>query len=267
MLNTLHLYRRYAAISIRAQMQYRTSFLLQSLSQLLLTGFEFLGLVALFTRFGSLRGWTLPEVGFFYGIIGVAFAIAEAIPRGFDVFSRTIRAGDFDRILLRPRSAAFQIAAQELQLMRVGRLAQALVVLIVCANKLPIDWTPAKIALTFAAILGGACLFAGLFVLQATLCFWTTESIEIINCTTYGGVEAAQFPLTIYSRGFRQFFTFIIPLATINYFPAHAILGRVDPLGSTALFQWLSPFAGLLFLLACLQFWQIGVRHYTSTGS
>src|SRR5205085_540926 len=117
MIDAGRLYLHYTAISLRSQLQYRASFLLQTLGQLLITGFEFLGLAALFNRFGSLQNWSLPEVGFFYGIIGVAFAIAEAIPRGFDVFSRTIRAGDFDRILLRPRSTAFQIAAQELQLM------------------------------------------------------------------------------------------------------------------------------------------------------
>jgi ABC-2 type transport system permease protein len=73
--------------------------------------------------------------------------------------------------------------------------------------------------------------------------------------------------MSIYNRWFRQIFTFIIPLATINYFPAHAILGRSDPLGSTALLQWLSPLAGVVFLIVSLQVWRVGVRHYASTGS
>jgi ABC-2 type transport system permease protein len=265
--STLKPYIHYAAISIRAQMQYRVSFLLQSLGHFLITGCEFLGLAVLFHRFGTLKSWTLAEVGFFYGIIGVAFAFAESIPRGFDVFSRLIRSGDFDRLLLRPRSTAFQVASQELQLMRVGRFTQAFIVLIVCAGKLSVAWTIGKIALTIFAILGGACLFTGLFILQATLCFWTVESIEILNCTTYGGVEAAQYPLSIYTPRFRQFFTFVVPLATINYFPAHAILSRIDPLGSSRLFQCLSPIAGVGFLIISLWIWTLGVRRYTSTGS
>jgi ABC-2 type transport system permease protein len=85
--------------------------------------------------------------------------------------------------------------------------------------------------------------------------------------TTYGGVGVAQFPLTIYRPWFRHVFTFLIPLATINYFPAHALLGRVDPLGSTPLMQWLAPGAGLVFLLGALRVWRIGVRRYTSTES
>ena len=266
-LSSFRLYGRYVDISFRSQMQYRTSFLLHSLGHFLVTGSEFLGFVAVFQRFGAINGWTLPQMGLFYGIISVAFAIAEAVPRGFDRFSTLIKSGDFDRVLLRPRSAVLQVLGQEFQLMRVGRLAQGLIVLFWAAGRLHLEVTVANVALLLLAIAGGACLFSGLFVLQATLCFWTTESLEIVNCTTYGGVEAAQFPLSIYRPWFRTFFTFVIPLATINYFPAHALLNMEDALGSPRWFQWVSPLAGALFLVVCIQFWRVGVRHYTSTGS
>jgi len=44
-------------------------------------------------------------------------------------------------------------------------------------------------------------------------------------------------------------------------------LERPDPLGSGPLFQWLAPVVGLLFFAVCLRVWQVGVRHYRSTGS
>jgi ABC-2 type transport system permease protein len=263
----LRLYFRYLGISLRAQMEYRTSFVIRSIAHFLTTGLEFLGLAALFDRFGHIRGWTLPQMGLFYGIISIAFAIAEAVPRGFDVLAPLLRSGDFDRLLVRPRSVALQVLGLEMQLLRVGRFTQALLVLFWSASQLQVPLSPSTALLLAFAIAGGACLFSGLFVLQATLCFWTTESIEVVNCTTYGGVEAAQFPLTIYKPWFRAFFTFVIPLATVNYFPAQVLLGLDDPLGSTRLLQWLSPLAGVLFLWICLRFWRFGVRHYTSTGS
>ena len=263
----LRLYCRYIDISFRSQMQYRASFLMRSCGHFLITGAEFLGFVALFQRFGQIQGWTLPHMGMFYSLISIAFATTEAVWRGFDIFPNLIKSGDFDRILLRPRSAAFQVLAHEFQLMRIGRLTQAFIVLMWSAERLNIEWTLAKIMLVFAAVVGGVCLFSGLFVLQATLCFWTTESLEIINCTTYGGVETAQFPVTIYRPWFRSIFTFVVPLATVNYFPLHAVLDLSDPLGSTRLIQWLSPLAGILFLVFSLQCWRLGVRRYTSTGS
>jgi ABC-2 type transport system permease protein len=77
----------------------------------------------------------------------------------------------------------------------------------------------------------------------------------------------SQYPMAIYRPWFRRFFTFVIPLACINYFPGVAILGRPDPLGTPIPVLWLSPLAGPLFLLVALQIWRIGVRHYQSTGS
>lgn len=265
--DSFRLYWRYVSISLRSQMQYRGSFLLRTVAHFMITGLEFLGFAALFQRFGQIRGWSLPQMAFFYGIIAVAFAIAEAVPRGFDIFPNLIKAGDFDRILLRPRSTVLQILGSEFQLMRIGRFSQGLIVLGWSATHLDIHWTFGSIALLLFAIAGGACLFSGLIVIQATMCFWTVESIEIFNCTTYGGVETAQFPLSIYRPWFRAIFTFVIPLATINYFPAHAILDLTDTLGSTRLLQWLSPLAGFAFMLLCLWFWRFGVKHYTSTGS
>ena len=267
MLDSVRLYWRYVMLSLRSQMQYRASFVMLSFGHFVITGLEFLGILVLFERFGSLRGWTLPEVALFYGIVSLAFALAEAFARGFDTFPGMVKSGDFDRLLVRPRTTVLQLAARELQLMRIGRFLQGLIVLAYATMALDVVWTPGRIVLLLAAMVGGACLFAGLFVLQATLAFWTIDGLEVMNTVTYGGVETAQFPITIYRPWFRRIFTVIVPLACINYFPAMAILGRDDPLGTSVVFHWLSPLVGVVFLLATFQVWRFGVRHYRSTGS
>ena len=50
MLSAFYLYLRYIAISFRSQMQYRASFVMQSVGHFLITGIEFLGIWALFDR-------------------------------------------------------------------------------------------------------------------------------------------------------------------------------------------------------------------------
>ena len=267
MRNALFLYSRYIGVSVQSQMQYRVSFVMLSLGHLAATGIEFVGILVLFGRFGTLQGWSLQEVAFLYGLVNVAFAIAEAATRGFDTFSTMVRSGDFDRLLVRPRSTPLQLAGQELTLRRVGRLAQGLFILLWASAALDFDWTPAKAVLTVAAIAGGVALFSGLVILQATLAFWTTETLEIMNTVTYGGVETTQYPMVVYRPWFRQFFTYVVPLACVSYFPTLAILGRPDPLGSPIWFQYLSPLVGLGFLVFSLQAWRIGVYHYRSTGS
>jgi ABC-2 type transport system permease protein len=268
MRDNLRLYGRYLGISVRAQLQYRASFLMQTFGHLVMTAAEIVGIWALFQRFGGLRGWTLAEVAMFYGVVQITWSIADAMARGFNVFGGTIKRGDFDRILLRPRSTVLQLAGQEFTLRRAGRFLQGLAVLLWAIHTLAIDWSPLKIALLPIMIGCGVCLFFGLVVLQATMCFWTTESLEIMNTLTYGGVETAQYPLSIYKSWFRLFFIYIVPLACVTYFPILAILGKPDrDLHSPVWFQWLAPLAGVIFLVVSLRIWQFGVRHYTSTGS
>ncbi len=265
--NALYLYSRYIGISIRSQMQYRASFVMLTLGTFVVTAVEFISILVLFERFNTLQGWRLPEVAFMYGLVNTAFTIADSSARGFDTFGDMVKSGDFDRLLTRPRSTALQLAGQELTLRRVGRLAQGLFILLWASAALDVDWSLPKTALAVGSIAGGAALFSGLIILQATLAFWTTETLEIMNTVTYGGAETSQYPLVIYRPWFRKFFTYVVPLACVSYFPTLAILGRSDPLGSPIWFQYLSPLIGVGFLVVALQVWKIGVRHYRSTGS
>ena len=266
-MDSVKLYWRYVGLSIRGQMQYRASFVMLTLGHFAITAVEFLAIWVLFERFGALREWSLAEVALFYGIVNIAFALSEAFARGFDTFPGMVKSGEFDRVLLRPRSTVLQLLGRELQLLRVGRIAQAIVVLGWATSALAVVWTPARVGLLAASIVGGMCLFGGLFVLQATMAFWTTESLELLNTVTYGGVETAQYPLSIYRPWFRKFFTMVIPLACVNYFPVLAILGRADPNGWPTWLGWAAPAVGVGFLLVTFQVWRFGVRHYRSTGS
>jgi ABC-2 type transport system permease protein len=84
---------------------------------------------------------------------------------------------------------------------------------------------------------------------------------------TYGGTQTAQYPIVIYHRFLRRFFTWVVPIACVSYFPVTFALGIEDPLGSSALFQALAPLTGPAFLLATLGLWRLGERRYASTGS
>ena len=151
--------------------------------------------------------------------------------------------------------------------MRFGRFAQGLLILTWATMTLDVTWTAPLVVLLIGSILGGAAIFCALFILQATLAFWTTESLEMINTVTYGGVETAQYPLTIYRKWFRRFFMYVIPLACANFFPAMTILQRERSLGFPVGLGWIAPFIGIVFFLVSLRVWGFGVRHYRSTGS
>jgi ABC-2 type transport system permease protein len=117
------------------------------------------------------------------------------------------------------------------------------------------------------AVFGGGCLFLGLFILRGTLAIWTVESLELVNATTYGGVQAAQYPMSIYDAWLRRFFTYLVPLLAVLYLPVTSAIGRGDPLGTPPWVGTLTWTVGPVFLALALGAWNWGVRHYTSTGS
>jgi ABC-2 type transport system permease protein len=266
--NALRLYGRYVRASVRGQMQYPGAWLLTSLGAFVATGVDFVAIWALFARFKQLAGWRFGEVALFYGVIGVSFALADGVTRGFDVFGEQfVKTGDFDRVLVRPRSTVLQLLGYELRATRIGRLAQALVVWAIAVRLTNVDWNATAWATLLFAVAGGMALFAGILILQATLAIWTVESLEIANTLTYGGVEAAQYPLDVYARWFRVFLTFVVPLGCVSYFPVAAVLGRADRIGVAGALLRLTPIFGFAFLAVALWVWRFGVRHYASTGS
>jgi ABC-2 type transport system permease protein len=266
-MNDIRLYLRYIAMSFKAQMQYKASFLLQVLGQFFVTGIEFFGIWALFNRFDALENWTLAEVSLFYGMINTAFACADALARGFDAFGKIVQNGEFDRLLLRPRTTVLQILGTEFTLKRLGRFSQGLGVLAWAIAALQIPLNLSVIWLLSTAFLGSVALFVGIVIAQATLTFWTIESLEVMNILTYGGVETAQYPLSIYGKGFQRFFTFVIPLACVGYLPLLGVLGKAIAIGIPLWICYISPLAGFMFLGVALRLWKIGERYYCSTGS
>lgn len=267
-MNGVSLFFRLMSASLRGQARYPASTLLLTLSQFLVTGIEVIAVWALFQRFGDVQGWRIGEVALFYGLVNVMFAIADALGRGFDILgTEFLRTGAFDRLLLRPRPLALQLMGHDVRISRLGRLLQGLGVIVFATVHTGIVWTPASLLLLVFAVAGGVALFLGILVLQGTLSFWTVESLEVANVFTYGGVEAGRYPMALYARWFRLMLTFVVPLACVTYYPALAILGRADPLGSPAWSGWASPLAGFVFLGVSFAVWRVGVRHYASSGS
>jgi ABC-2 type transport system permease protein len=264
----LHLYLRYAQVSVRAQLEYPAGFLLAFFAHFIGIAAAFFGIWARFDRFGALPGFSLAEVALFAGFISAVFAVTDTITRGFDVFGTAyVKSGDFDGLLLRPRSLALQLFGHEFRLSRFAHLFQSWLVLALALSLLPLAWSIAKVALVVFAFAGGVALFSGVFILQAALSFWTVESLEAINVLTYGGVEAGKYPLPLYQTWLRRFLSYVLPVAAVTYYPLLRVLERDDPLGAPSWLGLVSPALGFAFFGISLGLFGLGVRHYTSTGS
>ena len=269
MWRAIGIYRRLISVQIRSQLVYRTSFLLDLVGTLLGTAGSLGTLALIFQRFDHIAGWTLGEVVFLYGLVEAAFGAMDLLFGGFDPgdFGQEVRKGSLDLLLLRPASVTLQVLGSKFVLRRFGRIAQGIVALGIAFTLTDIRWTVLKIAYLPVVFVSIVAFFGGLFIVGATITFWTVESIEAINILTYGGAEMMSYPMHIYGRGMRRFFTYVVPAILLTYYPALYFLDKPDPLGFPSFAPYLSPVAGFGTLVAALAFWRFGLRHYESTGT
>ncbi len=128
-------------------------------------------------------------------------------------------------------------------------------------------WTIVKIAYLPVVLISLVLFFGGLYIIGSTTTFWTVQRIEVINIFTYGGSEMMSYPMHIYSKWMRRFFTYVIPAIFLNYYPALYLLDKSDPVHMPSLAPFLSPVVGVGTMAVALAFWRFGVRHYASTGT
>lgn len=267
MRHTVALYFRLIGAQMRSEMQYRASFVAELLGNLLITGLDFALVAILLLRFNAIGGWALPEVVFLYGTSAVSFSLAELFVGAFDNFENWVVRGEFDRVLLRPLPVIFQMLTGAFASRRIGRLVQGLMALGLAFALLQPAWGAGH-WLFFAVMLsGGALFFMAIFVLGATMAFWSPQTHEVANIFTYGGQFMTSYPMHIYEAWLRSLFTFVIPMAFINYYPALFLLGKPDPLGLPGWVPFLAPVIAVIVLYSALATWRVGVRRYQSTGS
>ncbi len=269
MRRALDIYRRLIRVQIQAQMAYPVSFLLDVVSAAAITAMEFASLMLVLGRFEGIGGWTLGEVMFLYGIVETGFGIMDMTFSGFDPpsFGQQVRLGRFDQLLLRPLDVTLQVLGSRLEIRRLGRIALGLSILVAALILTKLRWTLGKV-IYLPVVLGSLIsFFGGLFIIGATITFWTVESIEAINVLTYGGNEMMSYPMHIYQDWLRRFFTFVVPAIFVNYYPALYFLDKPDPFSLPPFAPFLSPLVGAGTLALALAFWRFGIRHYKSTGS
>lgn len=257
----MKLYFEYMKLHIKSLLQYKVSFILSCVSQIFVFFTYYYTIIALFTKFENIKGFTVYEVLLTFSIIQLGFSFNEVFARGIDKFDNLIIKGDFDTILLKPRNILLQVLCSKMDFTKILRIIQAIIVLVISLVNLNIKWNILKVLCLSLMIISSILIFLGIFILAASYCFITIQGLEIRNMITDGGKNMAQYPIGIFKKGFVLFFTFIIPYAFVNYYPLMYFVGKKDNI----LFG-LSPLIIVIFLIPCFLTFKAGCKKYSSCG-
>lgn len=165
-------------------------------------------------------------------------------------------------MMVRPCSLILQVTGSRFELGRTGPLLTALITLVLGVRHSQITWNIMTVFTIAAMIIGGMLLFIGLFMLEASFCFFSIEDTSLINVLTYGAKSHGKYPIDIYGKGIMRFCTYIIPYTLIQYYPLQFLLGKTN-----SWYLAFCPFGIIVLLLICYFIWCFGVKHYKSCGS
>ncbi len=259
----MSLYLKSIWMRIKCDAQYKISFILIMLSSALSSLFMILGIWILLDTFGSIDGWSKSEIMLTTGIAIFGHVIVEMFARGLDHFHKQVNNGLLDRILVRPRNITLQVLCSDFEATKIGRIIEAVVVLIYGIATVNVIWTSYKVFVLFLMLSGSLILFFSILLLKASFSFWTIEGMEAMNIISDGGRDLSSYPISIYRKWFANIFTFVIPFGCINYYPLLYILDK----GTVPVWYGLTPLAALIFLVISYVVWHTGLKQYKSAGS
>ena len=258
----MDLYFKAVGMHIKTSCEYKLSSIINFIAQFFVMFSDYFIIIALFSKFGNIKGFTLYEILLCYSIIQLGYSINDVFFKGLDDFSDIIINGMFDRLLVRPRSLLIQILASKVSLVRTSRIIQCIGIMIYSIINLDLELNLIRVIVLLLMISGSVVIFFSILLLMSGLSFFTVQGLEIKSLFTYGGKQIAQYPIAIFKKYIVLFFTFVIPYGLVNYYPYLYFLGRNDNV-----FYAFAPLGTLIFLGISLVVFKLSSNKYVSTGS
>jgi ABC-2 type transport system permease protein len=252
--------------SIRAEMQYRVSFLIQVLFGMLFQTIGFIAVAIVLTGFESVGGWSLWEVGLLYGIRLAGHGLWLACMNQLFRFDWIIQEGEWDRFLIRPVPLWAQMMFTQFRIAALGDLIAGMALLGVALVKVDVDWTAGLVAFLVVAVIG-AGLIDGAFQLGAAAFafrYLETLPMRIVFDDLQG--RFGSYPMGIFERPLRAFLTWIVPMAFMAWIPATVLLERTDELPFPAWIAWVSPLVGFALMAGAVWLFMAMSKQYQSAG-
>lgn len=258
----MKLFLNYLSLHLKIALEYKSSFIMTLISQVLALFVELFTVYSLFNKFSLLDEYNINELILGFSCLWLGYSLSELFARGFDHFDRLIVNGSFDILLIRPANLFIQILGSDIAYEKSGRVVVAFILFVYSALKVMKSITLLKILLLIFMVLGCLTIIMSIFIIGASFAFITIQGLETINIFTNGTRQVGQYPMGIYKKAVRIFFTIIIPITLINYYPLDYLAGRTNNI----LYVFM-PFLTIIFFIVSNIIFKKGLNKYCSTGS
>lgn len=258
----MRLFLNYLSLHLKIALEYKSSFIMTLISQIIAMMVELFTVYSLFNKFQLLDEYNIYELLLGFSCLWLGYSLSELFARGFDHFDRLIINGNFDMLLIRPTSLFTQILGSDIAYEKSGRVVIAFIIFIYSAIKVINHVTFLKILLLIFMVFGCLLTIVSIFIIGASFSFVTIQGLEVVNIFTNGTRQVGQYPMGIYKKAVRLFFTIVIPITLINYYPMYYLTDKTNNI----MYVFMPLFTIILFIIS-KKIFNKGLNKYCSSGS
>jgi ABC-2 type transport system permease protein len=247
-------------VKLQRLMQYRVDFAVGMVACFALSATGPVFQLLIYARTSGYPGWTWRQILVFQAVLLLSTGIREVFfgdvrPQ----IERLVERGEFDRLLLKPFPPLLHLLSGGFAPHALGTLLAGTGTLIWAARYGGAAPDPVAYLL-FVVFLGAATLLhLSVHILYCTLTLrWTyplrlSESMDRV--ATFGEYPQEVFPLAL-----RTVLVTVLPLSVATYWPAQALLGRVNAVA------WIALAGAVALTVVVVRLWGRQLRHYASAG-
>ena len=268
MRNVVRLIGMYTKTTAKSWFQYRVDAVLKSLAVFLREATGIIVIWFTLLKFDSLNGWDIYEMLFLFSLLFLTYGIMIIFFTGLRDFGSTVRSGNFDRFILRPRGLLFQIIFVNSDwFAALGHGGLGIVLFLISAGKVGIQWSLSSVIYYIFTVAGGVLIQGAVFLTLAALNIYLLNTNSLKDLVYWNARKFAGYPISIFHKAIQIFMIYVMPFAFVNYFPAQYLLRKDDMSAYPEIFMYITPVIGIVMYLLAYLFWRFSIRFYKSSGN
>ena len=250
--------------SIISRLEYKKDTIISILSFLFSNACSLCSIYFILQAIPSLQGYSIAEVGFFYGFSMLPIAIDHLFSDEFWLVAyRRVQLGDMDMHFLRPIPVIFQMFAETFQPDGFGEVIIGVTMIVICGINLNVSVSFGAIFVLVIGAVFGTIIITSLKIIFSALAFIFKRSGPLLQII-YNFTGYAKYPISIYPKFVRIILIFVLPFGLFVSLPVDTLLyGTYNPyLLSLGIIG-----VAIAFFILAVFVWTKCERHYESTGS
>jgi len=242
------------------------TFLSWTISDTILNVGGLLGMLLLAERFAGIGAWSKLQVLFLLSYAGVSGGLIDTFFNYNVAFiSRRIGRGQLDHVLIQPQPIWMALLTEGFcPLSGAVVMVPGLILMAWTLPQLRMQLAPGWYLLLLINLMASAAILMGFQYLWGSLAFLAPRGAEEINSSTSRLLRQLKpYPLDSLGPWLTTGLLSVLPIGFLGWFPSRALLG-LDPRPFSL---WITPIAGIGFILIGFGAFERGLIFYGRTGS